>query len=171
MQGSKKLFYGGRELCKNVGHHGLSVVKNFFSKKNWNLDQKINDSKPLIWSYLSIAIINFRFFGRVSKPTKTSNKDHSFYNTVSLKKHLSFYQPQLTQHYKKYAPTRQPKTILTLQIFQQTCFWWVSDKTFALLWVHCTISRYQKTLFSKHLESKCLYIPVNLHKKIFIPEM
>ena len=131
----------------------------------------MSDSKPLIWSCLSITIINFISFGRVSKPTKTSNKDHSFYNTVSLKKHLSFYQPQLTQHYKKYAPIRQPKTILILQIFWQTCFRWVSDKTFPLLWVHCTISRCQKTLFSKHLESKCLYIPVNLHKKIFIPEM
>ena len=31
----------------------------------------MNDSKPLIWSCLSITIINFIFFGRVSKPTKT----------------------------------------------------------------------------------------------------
>ena len=44
-----------------------------------NLDQKINGTKPHIWS----SSINFRFSG--IKPTKTSKKDHSFYNTVTLK--------------------------------------------------------------------------------------
>ena len=52
-------------------------------KKRLNLDQKINDSKHLNWSCLSI---NFRWPGRFPKPTKTSNKYHSFYNTVLLKK-------------------------------------------------------------------------------------
>ena len=42
------------------------------------MDQKINDAKPLIWSYLSI---NFRFSGRFSKPTKTSNKNLSHNNS------------------------------------------------------------------------------------------
>ena len=32
----------------------------------------------------------------VSKPTKTSEKDHLFHNTISLKKPHSFYEPQLT---------------------------------------------------------------------------
>ena len=45
-----------------------------------------------------------------------------------------------------------------------------SDKTLAPVWVHCTISRYSKTSFSKDLENKCLYILVNLRKKIFILE-
>ena len=31
-------------------------------------------------------------------PTKTSEKNHSFYNTVLLKKPHSFYEPQLTSH-------------------------------------------------------------------------
>ena len=35
---------------------------------------------------------------------------------------------------------------------------------------HCTISMPPKTAFSKQLESKCLYIPANLHKKIFVTE-
>ena len=30
------------------------------------------------------------------KANKTSKKDHSFYNTISLKKPHSFYEPQLT---------------------------------------------------------------------------
>ena len=102
-------------LGEDVGHHGLPTVKNF--------------KTTLPKSCLSI---NFRFSGRVSKPTKTSNKDYPFYNTVSLKKHQSFYKPQLTQHYRKYTPATQPKTLLTLQIFQQICCWLVSDKTFAL---------------------------------------
>ena len=33
--------------------------------------------------------------------------------------------------------------------------------------LHCTISRRLRTSFSKHLESKCLYIPVYLRKKIY----
>ena len=52
--------------------------------------------------------------------------------TVLLKKHHSFYEHQLTQNYEKCTPITQPKTFLTLQILQQTCFWLVSDKKFAL---------------------------------------
>ena len=42
------------------------------------MDQKINDKKPHIWSSLSI---NFKFSGRFSNPTKTSNKDLSHSNS------------------------------------------------------------------------------------------
>ena len=62
------------------------------------------------------------FWQNLSKATKTSKKDHSFYYTVSLKKPLSFYEPQLTQHYKKNTSATQPKI----------CFWLVSEKTLAL---------------------------------------
>ena len=41
------------------------------------------------------------FKQKVSKPTKTSKKDRSFYNTLLLKKPHSFYQRQLPQHSKK----------------------------------------------------------------------
>ena len=88
------------------------------------------------------------FLQKVSKPTKTSKKCHSFYNTVSLKKpHSFFYEPQLTQHYKKYTPATQLKT----------CFWLVSEKH-----LHGTISRRPRTAFLKPLKIKCLCIPVNL---------
>ena len=76
------------------------------------------------------------FYQKVSKPTKTSEKDHSFFNTASLKKPHVFYEPQLTWHWKEYAPKIQPKTCFTLQIFQQTCFCIVSKKKQHL---HCTI--------------------------------
>ena len=85
-----------------------------------------------------------------------------FHNTILLRKPRSFYEPQLTQHYKKYTPATQPKTLLNLQIFQQLCFWLVSEK-----YLHCTICTVH-TAFSKHLESNCLYIPLYLRKKIFV---
>ena len=47
---------------------------------------------------------------KVSKSTKTSKKDNSFYNTLSLEKPHSFYEPQLTRHCRKYTPAIQPKT-------------------------------------------------------------
>ena len=88
------------------------------------------------------------FLVEFSKPTKTSKKDHSFYNTVLLQKPHSFYEPHLTQYYKTYTPATQPKT----------CFWLVSEEKH----LHCIITRCPRTTFSKHLESKFLYIPVNL---------
>ena len=45
------------------------------------LEQEKNDTKPFIWSCLSI---NFIFFGKFLKPTKTINKDLSVNNTVSI---------------------------------------------------------------------------------------
>ena len=76
-------------------------------------------TKNLIFGgYLSIS----DFMVQSLKANKTSKKDHSNYNTASLKKPDSFYEPQLTQHYKKYTPATQPKL----------CFWLVSEKAFVL---------------------------------------
>ena len=36
--------------------------------------------------------------------------------------------------------------------------------------LHYTISGLPRTAFSKPLANKCLYIPVNLRKKFFVPE-
>ena len=48
---------------------------------------------------LSDLFFNFQIlYQKVSEPTETSKTDHSFYNTVSLKKLHSFYEPQLTSH-------------------------------------------------------------------------
>ena len=41
------------------------------------------------------------------------NTDHWFYNTISLKKHHSFYGPWLTE----FTPAIQPKNLLTLQSY------------------------------------------------------
>ena len=73
---------------------------------------------------------NFRFSSRKSQSQQTSKKNDSFYNTVTI--HISFYKPQLIQHWKQYAPATQPKTFVTIQIFWQTYFCLASEKTFAL---------------------------------------
>ena len=52
--------------------------------------------------------------------------------------------------------------MLTLQIFQQTRFWFLSEKH-----LHCTISRRPRTSFWKYLENECQYIPVYLRKFFF----
>ena len=82
---------------------------------------------------IRVFFFNFQiFWQKLVKPTKTSENDHSFYNTISLKKSHSFYEPQLSWHWKLYAPATQSKTFLTLQTFQQRCFCLVSEKKFAL---------------------------------------
>ena len=101
--------------------------------------------------------------GEKEKSTKTSEKDHTIW--ALLKKPHSSYEPQLTQHWKKHAPTTQPKTLLTFQIFQQATGWCQKKH------LHWTISGRPRTAFSKHFESKCLYISVYLRKKFFIPEI
>ena len=83
------------------------------------------------WTLSELFLIS-DFLKKVSKPTKTSEKDDSFYNTVSLKKPHSFCQSQLTWHWQQIAPATQPKPFLILQIFQQTCFCLAQQITFAL---------------------------------------
>ena len=46
--------------------------------------------------HVPVDIFRVSFVQKVSKPAKSTEKDHSFYNTVSLKKPHSFYEPQLT---------------------------------------------------------------------------
>ena len=91
---------------------------------------------------------------KVSKPTETSKKEHTFYNTLLLKKLHSFYEPQLTWQWKRYAPVTKPKTFLTLQIFSKHVFVW-----------------YQKKLFVLHLHSRstlktnfCIFLYIFLRK-------
>ena len=115
------------------------------------------------WSFF----INFRFSGRKSQSQQklTIQFTIHFYNTVSPKKLHSFYESQLTQHFKKYTPVTQPKTELTVEISSKHVSGWCQKKH-----LHCTVFTRPRTTFSKHLESKCLYIPVNIRKKIFVSE-
>ena len=106
LQGRRSLFYD-EGLSKNIGHQGWPTAK---IKKNthWlkhpkavprkrNLDHNINDSKSSVWIFILKNIMVIRvvfisaFLAESLKANKTSKKDHSFYNTVSLKKPHSFY--------------------------------------------------------------------------------
>ena len=108
------------------------------------MDQRINGSKHLIYNCLSI---NFRFSGRVSKPTKTSDKNHLFYNIVLLKNLI------LQKIYS--CSTAKKFSRFSRKSLSGWC--WIKH-------LRCTIY----TAFSKYLESKCLYFPVDLRKKILL---
>ena len=87
-------------------------------------------SNLFLWSCLSLFISDFLIESQKKK--KTNNKDHSFCSTFWLKKHHAFYETQVTLNSTKNTPATQPETLLTLQIFQQTCCWLGSDKIFSL---------------------------------------
>ena len=64
---------------------------------------------------------------------KTSKKGHSFYNKVSLKIPNSFYEPQLTQHYKKIYYSNTAKNLTNFTNFPSKMFLvGCQKKTFAL---------------------------------------
>ena len=126
------------------------------------MDQKINHSKPHSWS----LSINFRFCGRKSQSQqKLAKRITHFTIQFCSKKRHSFYKPQLTQHYKKQTPTTLRKTVLALQSSSKYVSSWCQKKN-----LHYSISRHPNTIFQNQLERKCLYIPVNAHKKIFVSE-
>ena len=112
-----------------------------------------------VWS----SAFSYRFSSRKSQRQQKLAKKITRFTIPFRSKSHSFYEPQLTQHYKKCTPATQPKTLLTLQftqiysISQQTCFWFVSEN-----FLHCIISRHPRTSFWKQLESKYLHIPVYL---------
>ena len=92
------------------------------------------------------------FQQKVSKPTKTSRKVHSFYNTAFLNK--PFYEPQIIQQCKK---TYSPNTAKDLTHFTYipTRFQLVSEKeTFALHHFQTP-----KNCILEAFSNKCLYIP------------
>ena len=69
---------------------------------------------------LKVFLLIPYFLEESLKVNKNYPKHHSFHITFSPKKRHLFYKLQLTQYFKKYAPGTQPKTLLILQIFQQT---------------------------------------------------
>ena len=71
----------------------------------------------------------FDFLAESLKAYQTSVKDcYSFYNIAWLKKPHSFNKLWLTRHYKKFTPATQLKVLSTFYIFQQTCFWLMSER-------------------------------------------
>ena len=112
---------GGGRLTKNIGHHGWPTTK---IKKNWlkSLKQSSKSKFGPKYKWLKMSFLEIFFwkyyFGHTTflYSSKRSNGHHqSFFlisdflaeslkanknNTVSLKKHYSFYESQLTWHWK-----------------------------------------------------------------------
>ena len=146
-----------------------------------NLDQNINDSKSHIWnSFIENIISDTTTF--LCSSTCSSGHHHSIFWDLKANKNYrdrslifqygfaqnaSFILRTSTHLTLKIICFRNlPKTFITVQIFQQTCFCLLSEKH-----LRCTISWHPRTAFLKHFESKCLYISVYLIKKIFVPKM
>ena len=170
------------QLLKILKKHWLKSPKAVPQKTKFG--PKYNDSKCHIWNLffeniiLGIQVFIFVhtlqwtsseffffflfqvFYQKLSKPTKTSEKDDSSHNTFSLKKPRSFYEPQITWHWNQYAPATQPETFLTLHISV-----WFKKKHLQYI-----ISWRPRTAFLKPFESKCLYVSVYLRNKTFVPE-
>ena len=79
---------------------------------------------------LLFLILFLKIFFR-ARPIKTSQKDHSFYNTVSLKKPHSFYESQLFET-ETNMPQNTAKKLSQFTNFPANIFLLVSGKSFAL---------------------------------------
>ena len=72
------------------------------------------------------------FLAKVSKPTKASKKDHTFYNTVPLKKTSLILRTSNHFTLKTISARSTAKKLSDFKNFQQTCFCLMSQKIFAL---------------------------------------
>ena len=163
-QGRSKLFYGGG-LSKNIGHHGFPTTKNVRvtpaktpknSPKKQYLGEKINYLKPHIWS----LSFDYTFSSRKCQGQQKLAKMITHFTIPFRSKNrfaYLFYEHQLTQHYKKYTFSTQSQIPSLYKFSRKHISGWCPKKS-----LHCSISRRPRTAFSKHRESKCLYIPVHL---------
>ena len=110
-------------------------------------------------SYRSLSF-KFRFFSRKSQSQQKLAKNIIYFTMQLYTKTSLIWQPQLTQHRTKYTPATQPKTHSLYKFSNKHVSVWCQKKAFAL---------HQRTAFSKHWESKCLYISIYLRERMFVP--
>ena len=112
-----------------------------------------------IWS----LSINFRYFGR-----KTQRQQKLATNITHFTKHFCFKNiTHFTTLNSVNSPLQHSQKLTHFTNFLAKIFLvGVKKKHF-----HCTIPRRPRTAFSKHLESKCLYILVDLRKKLLFQKM
>ena len=107
------------------------------------------------------------FYQKASKPTKTSKSDHSFHNTVPNKKPCWGYLTNLNSlNIVKniLPPAAQSNTLLNLQIFQQKCFWLVSEKRICdLPFLDVQEIHFQGTW----QENVCIFLYISVRKLLF----
>ena len=127
------------------------IFENLFLKIFFSCIQLFYSSTRSSGYHLNF-FFNFRFSSRKSQSQKkTSLKDHSFYNTVSLKTWLILW--TLTHLTLKMICSRKiVKSLSDLANFPANVSVWCQKKH-----LHCAISWSPRTAFLKHFESKCLY--------------
>ena len=101
-----------------------------------------------------------------TKPIKTSENDHSFCNTVLLKKphaHISLTSTHLIL--KITCSQNKVKNLSHFTDFPVNIILFGVRKKY----LHCTTSWRPRTAFLKHFESKCIYISIYLPERNFVP--
>ena len=106
------------------------------------MDQKINYSEPRIWS----LFFNFRFFSRKSLSQHNLAKKITHFTIPFPSKNWLIWQTSTHSTLWKIDSRNTAENPITLQIFQQTCFWLVSEKK-----LQCTIFRRPKNCIIEKL--------------------
>ena len=115
---------------------------------------------------VDIIRISFILFQqKVSEPTKTSEKDHLFYNTVCSKNFTHFTNLNSLHIENNMLPKNCQKPFSLYNFFSKHVSVSCQKKH-----LHCTICCWPRAAFLKYSESKCLYISLYLPKKIFTPK-
>ena len=106
-----------------------------------------------MWSLSTV----FRLSGRKPRSQQKLAKNISLILTYSFAQNpQSFYEPQLSQDYKKFIPATQPKTF----------FWLVLEKKIS----SALYLDFQDLHSWSTWKANVLYIPINQRSKIFVPE-
>ena len=87
-----------------------------------------NNSKPHIWS----LSLNFNFFSRKSESQQKLAKKIIHFRIKFPSKNIRFTNHNSLNIIKSIFPQNTAKNLTTLRIFQQTCFWLILEKAFAL---------------------------------------
>ena len=119
---------------------------------------KKNDSKPHIW----ILSLNFGVSRRKSQSQKKLAKAITHFTTQFRSKHLAHFKNLNSFNIVKNILLQHSEKSYSIHKFSRQHVFGCSQKKH----LHCTSSRRPRTAFLKHLEDKCLYIPVYLRNEI-----
>ena len=126
--------------------------------KNETWNQKIKDYKPHICTF------NFRFSSRNSQSQQKQKRSLILQLCFAQKTSLIL-RASANSIIKRYTPATKPKTHSLYKVFRKHVFGWCQKR-----YLYCTISRPPRTAFSRHWDSKYVYILAYLRKKMFVPE-
>ena len=142
-------------------HFQIKLAKTLQNSPNKrNLNQIINDSKPLIWN----LSVNLRFSARKSQSQQRRTKKITYIVIQFHSKKRHFMNLNSLNIINIYLQHSQKPYSLYKFSSKHVSVWGQKKH------LHRTISRRPKTAFAKQLESKCLCIPVNLCRNIFVLE-